>query len=231
LFNNGFNRTPDFSSVHTITPEQNTDGSYESPGRDGFGPANFDWTYTDPNDPGAFYSRILSSAQRLPNGNTLICEGTSGKFFELDSRENIVWIYIQPIGNDGKAIAQGEASSSASIFRAEKYPQNYIGFKGRDLTPGDPIELNSDLSDCQKVLSVPELVDAELIRFQNPVGDQLIIRTNLIVEKVELYNLQGQKILVANQEKNINFTYIPSGMYFIKIFTDQGLLSKKIIKA
>jgi len=38
-------------------------------------------------------------------------------------------------------------------------------------------------------------------------------------------------ILVANQEKNINFTYVPSGMYFIKIYTDQGLLSRKIIKA
>ena len=78
---------------------------------------------------------------------------------------------------------------------------------------------------------MPELVETNQIQFQNPVGEQLIIRTNLIVEKVELYNLQGQKILVANQKKNINFTYIPSGMYFIKIFTDQGLLSKKIIKA
>ena len=80
-------------------------------------------------------------------------------------------------------------------------------------------------------MCIRDRVDTDQIRFQNPVGDQLIIRTNLIVEKVELYNLQGQKILVANQEKNINFTYIPSGMYFIKIFTDQGLLSKKIIKA
>jgi hypothetical protein len=78
---------------------------------------------------------------------------------------------------------------------------------------------------------VLELADTNQIQFQNPVGEQLIIRTNLIVEKVELYNLQGQKVLVVHQEKNINFTYVPSGMYFIKIYTDQGLLSKKIIKA
>ena len=231
FFNNAFNRSPDFSTVHTISLAQNNDGSYTVPGNDGFEPKDFDWTYTDPNDPGLFYSRILSSAQRLPNGNTLICEGTSGKFFELDQDDNIVWTYIQPIGNDGEAIEQGETSPIASIFRAEKYPLDYIGFQGKDLTPGDPIEINPDLSDCQMVLSVPELVDTDQIQFQNPVGEKLVIRTNLLVEKVELYNLQGQKILVAIQEKNINFTSIPSGMYFIKIFTDQGLLSKKIIKA
>lgn len=231
LFNNGFKRTPDFSSVHTIDIDQNIDGSFKKESVEGIGPRDFDWTYVDPIDSESFYSRILSSAQRLPNGNTLICEGTSGKFFELDSEDNIVWTYIQPIGNDSQPLTQGDLPSVASIFRAEKYPIDYIGFQGRNLTPGDPIELDFELSDCQKVLSVPELVETNQIQFQNPVGEQLIIRTNLIVEKVELYNLQGQKILVANQKKNINFTYIPSGMYFIKIFTDQGLLSKKIIKA
>jgi len=231
LFNNGFKRTPDFSSVHTIDIDQNIDGSFKKESVEGIGPRDFDWTYVDPIDSESFYSRILSSAQRLPNGNTLICEGTSGKFFELDSEDNIVWTYIQPIGNDSQPLTQGDLPSVASIFRAEKYPIDYIGFQGRNLTPGDPIELDFELSDCQKVLSVPELVETNQIQFQNPVGEQLILRTNLIVEKVELYNLQGQKILVANQKKNINFTYIPSGMYFIKIFTDQGLLSKKIIKA
>ena len=118
----------------------------------------------------------------------------------------------------------------ASIFRAEKYPVDYEGFQGRDLTPGDPIELNPDLSDCQQVLSVPELVENERIRVPNPVQEILNIYTDLLVEKVEVYNLQGQKILVANQEKSVNFTTVPSGIYFVKIFTDQGLLSKKIIK-
>ena len=230
LFNNGFNRTPDFSEVHTLSPDQNPDGSYNSPNGDRFGPEDFDWSYKDPVDPGAFYSRILSGAQRLPNGNTLVCEGTSGKFFELDPDDNIVWTYIQPIGNDSNPLTQGDPPSVASIFRAEKYPMDYEGFQGRDLTPGDPIELNPDLSDCQEVLSVPELVETERIRVPNPVQEILNIHTDLRIEKVEVYNLQGQKILVANQEKSVNFTTVPSGIYFVKIFTDQGLLSKKIIK-
>lgn len=230
IFNNGFDRPSNYSSVDIMVPTQNPDGSYTIPVGKKIGPENFEWTYIDQQDPVNFYSKILSNAQRLSNGNTLICEGTKGKFFEIDKDNNIVWTYISPLGNDGP-LSQGDEPAVKGIFRASKYSPSYPGFKGRDMTPGDPIELNFDLSDCQQVLSVPELVDTQRIRFKNPVGDQLIIDTNLMVEKVELYNLQGQKILVANQEKNINFTYIPSGMYFIKIFTDQGLLSRKIIKA
>ena len=230
IFNNGFNRPSNYSSIDIMVPTENPDGSYTLPIGKKIGPENFEWTYIDQEDPVNFYSKILSNAQRLPNGNTMICEGTKGKFFEIDKDKNIVWTYVSPIGNNGP-LSQGDEPAVKGIFRASKYSPSYEGFAGRDLTPGDPIELNPDLSDCQQVLSVPELVDTERIRFKNPIGDHLVIDTNLIVEKVELYNLQGQKILVANQEKNINFTYIPKGMYFIKIFTDQGLLSRKVIKA
>ena len=231
LFNNGFQRTSNYSSIDILSPPRNTDGSYVLNAGEAYGPLDFDWTYVDPEDRTNFYSRVLSGAQRLPNGNTLICEGTSALFFEIDENDETVWKYQSPAALP-EPLTQGEPVNAVeAIFRATKYSPSYPGFTGRDLTPGDPIELDFDISDCQQVLSVPELVDTEQIRFQNPVGDQLMIETNLIVEKVELYNLQGQKILVANQEKNINFTFIPSGMYFIKIFTDQGLLSRKIIKA
>lgn len=230
VFNNGFNKADNFSSVHTLSPTVNSDGSYKVPVGKKIGPEGFDWTYKDPMDPVNFYSKILSGAQRLPNGNTLICEGTKGKFFELNEADEIVWTYISPIGNNGP-LAQGSDPAVKSIFRVDRYSYDHPGLKGKNLTPGDPIELDFDISDCQKILSVTDLVDASKVTVPNPVGDQLQIITDLQVEKVEVFNVQGQKIRVANREKNINFTSVPSGMYFIKIYTDQGLLTKKIIKA
>jgi hypothetical protein len=43
-----------------------------------------------------FYSTLVSSAQRLPNGNTLITEGCDGRLFEVTSEHEIVWEYINP---------------------------------------------------------------------------------------------------------------------------------------
>lgn len=50
-----------------------------------------------------FYSPFISSAQRLPNGNTLICEGNDGRLFEVTSKKEIVWEYMSPSGTSYRA--------------------------------------------------------------------------------------------------------------------------------
>jgi len=61
------------------------------------------WQYTPkeagfvvPLDAARFYSPFISSAQRLPNGNTLITEGSDGRIFEVTSQHETVWEYISP---------------------------------------------------------------------------------------------------------------------------------------
>ncbi|MBN1161963.1 MAG: aryl-sulfate sulfotransferase, partial [Dehalococcoidales bacterium] len=57
------------------------------------------WQYPAPG-PGAgvvrLYSSFVSSAQRLPNGNTLITEGNGGRIIEVTKEQEIVWEYISP---------------------------------------------------------------------------------------------------------------------------------------
>lgn len=64
------------------------------------------WEYTAPD----FYSDHISGVQRLANGNTLICEGTSGRIFEVNSEGVIVWDFSPTISGKDK-----------DIFRAYKY--------------------------------------------------------------------------------------------------------------
>jgi hypothetical protein len=72
---------------------------------------NIEWEYTsDP--PETFLSRYISSAQRLPNGNTLICEGSKGRLFEVTPDKEIVWDFVNPYGND---------SSRKNIYRCLRY--------------------------------------------------------------------------------------------------------------
>jgi hypothetical protein len=57
------------------------------------------WQYPAPG-PGfgenRFYSSFVSSAQRLPNGNTLITEGNGGRIFEVTAGHETVWEYLSP---------------------------------------------------------------------------------------------------------------------------------------
>ena len=65
-----------------------------------------------------FYSPLISSAQRLPNGNTLITEGSDGRFFEVTQDHTIVWEHISPFfGKDGR----GNYS-----YRAYRLPYEWV---------------------------------------------------------------------------------------------------------
>lgn len=41
-----------------------------------------------------FYSPLTSSAQRLENGNTMICEGVTGRILEVTAEGELVWEYM-----------------------------------------------------------------------------------------------------------------------------------------
>ena len=59
---------------------------------------------------------IISNAQRLSNGNTLINEGATGRLFELTAAAEVVWEYINPFFSGPTARDQQNA-----VFRAYRY--------------------------------------------------------------------------------------------------------------
>ena len=61
-----------------------------------------------------FYSPLTSDAQRLPNGNTFICEGTSGRFMEFTPDNELVWEYNYP------------RLGSGLIYRAYRIPYDWV---------------------------------------------------------------------------------------------------------
>ena len=86
------------------------------------------WTYeADP--PAVFYSRFLSGAQRLPNGNTLIASGVEGAVFEVTPDGDIVWRYVNG-GGVGTPVL-----SFSPLYRATRYAPDYPGLAGLDLRP------------------------------------------------------------------------------------------------
>ncbi len=67
------------------------------------------------------------------------------------------------------------------------------------------------------------------ITLLNPVKENLIIKGDAKVEKVEIYSATGQlvKVLVNN---NTNVSSLAKGIYLVKITTNNGVVTEKIIK-
>lgn len=86
------------------------------------------WQYT-PLEAGAllftdasrFYSSYISAAQRLPNGNTLITEGSDGRLIEVTPEHEIVWEYINPYFNRFLG-----TFTNNMVYRAYRVPYEWI---------------------------------------------------------------------------------------------------------
>jgi hypothetical protein len=96
VFNNGVQRKDgSYSSVDELALPVDSQGRYTlSPGK-AFGPDQPVWRYAAPKKED-FFSSFISGAQRLPNGNTLICSGANGTIFEVTREKEIVWKYVNP---------------------------------------------------------------------------------------------------------------------------------------
>ena len=90
------------------------------------------WQYMDPLAPN-FFSAICSGCQRLPNGNTLICEATKGRLFEVTADGEIVWEYHNPF-----LVTRPNYwgwTLNITVWQAHRYAPDYPGLVGRNLDP------------------------------------------------------------------------------------------------
>ena len=72
------------------------------------------WTYVGRN----FFSTNISGAQRLPNSNTLITEGATGRVFEVTNDREIVWEYMVAPSDSGRR--------TNAVYRAHRIPYAWV---------------------------------------------------------------------------------------------------------
>lgn len=99
VFNNGYGRPGGYySSVEEISTPVDSIGNYNHVAGSPYEPLVPIWIYKA-EDPYDFYASYLSGAQRLKNGNTIICNGPIGNFFEVNTENEIIWEYTNPYPN------------------------------------------------------------------------------------------------------------------------------------
>lgn len=226
VFNNnaGIPENEFYSTVVELVPPL-TDFNYEL-SENKFLPLAPSWEYTA-NPASTFYAQRISSAQRLPNGNTLINEGTRGRFFEVNEEGNKLWEYVNPVGLFGP-VEQFNNPNGISVFSIHKYDRDYSGFDNNDMGATDPIEINPLETEC---LTVSTITPSKHNQFtiSNPVINDIHIFTSSTEKYVlEIYSMQG--ILLSKHTRQgdavIPTSDLNVGAYVIKINTHAQIISK-----
>jgi hypothetical protein len=74
----------------------------------------------------SFYSAFISSARRLPNGNTLVDEGMNGRFFQVTPQGDIVWEYVSPYFGNSAVGGGGKQVRTNWVYRAQPVPYEWV---------------------------------------------------------------------------------------------------------
>jgi hypothetical protein len=122
LFDNGCHRVrlPSFSQVLEVDPATN----------------DVVWSYRPPVTL-AFFSFMVSGAQRLAGGNTLITEGATGRIFEVTPEGETVWEWVSPF-----LLVDPRFGPTPAIFRAWRIPPDAPALADLELDPQRFAELD-----------------------------------------------------------------------------------------
>ncbi|MFA7326705.1 MAG: aryl-sulfate sulfotransferase [Candidatus Kapaibacterium sp.] len=232
IFNNNVGNLEglEYSAIYIIDPEKDDNEDYTLfEGK--FGPSDPYWTYMgDPKT--GFFSRNLSGSQRLPNGNTLICSGFNGTFFEITPNNEKVWKYVNPSGGNSVIRIQNQIIEGNQAFRAERLSKNHPALLGKELDPMGYIEIGSDftceLYDNQTSVSTEDNTDIVLNQFT----DRIEFDSKEIITQIEIFNSIGVKIYETSsliQKNSISTVNFGTGVYFLKIHLNNKNAYKKIM--
>ena len=124
VFNNGGGR-PDgnYSSVDELVLPFDPERGFLREAGQAFGPEEPAWSYSAGE---SFFAGFISGAQRLSNGNTLVCAGPEGRVFEVTREGEVVWDYLNPFEGDA-AIGTGGNAPPVALFRATRLATDHPG--------------------------------------------------------------------------------------------------------
>lgn len=113
------------------------------------------------------------------------------------------------------------------VFNELLFIENYINIAANNLYSNNSPTANAINF---ATLSTQDLIeDTSFAIYPNPTSDSIHIKTAYTVETVELYDMLGKHVLTSKNNTHIKVGSFPSGVYFLKIQTDRGSITKKIV--
>ncbi len=144
-------------------------------------------------------------------------------------------------GADSRCLADGTSSKTAYllVYHADDNPNEpYLRLNVIPQSPGvEPIDILQDMYDQFLTVTDYEL-KSKLRLYPNPVIDELIlsIDNSVVLKGISVYDVSGKQVIqpdnleVHDLKQKLNVSHLPSGIYFLKVATNEGITSLKFVK-
>jgi len=227
--NDGYGSDTTASSIHIVDPNE-TNGVYPLDSDGKFYSSTYAWSWNGDvmNEPMLTPNR--GSLHIMQNGNALINESVPGRLSEVTPNGDVIWVYEIPVGTTG-VYDQFDIPDGNISFKALRYPLDYPPFINNTLSLSGYLENQNVLADsCINSLSNNEILQNTTKIYPNPTTGIVKVESLNTIEKIEVFDVLGKKILTQTQTNEIDITDLRDGIYILNVHSQNSFLEKKLIK-
>lgn len=84
--------------------------------------------------------------------------------------------------------------------------------------------IKSQVTDVEKILH-----NVDLKIYPNPSNDMLQIETDKAIKYIQIMSLNGQ-LMTTTQNNNIDVSQLSTGVYIVKVYINEGVITRKFVK-
>ena len=210
---------------------------------------HFNWGWDGSGD-GYFATSALNVSGYAFNQSQRVITGikpNQGNYMYATEYDANTFSITANAGTDGYIIPQGTAinypgASQPYVFAANSgYEIDQVFING---TPDVAAKANgyyifSNITANHSIIvtfrasssGIEDIQSQNISVYPNPTKDEIFIQSELPINKIEIYSLTGSLMISANSVNGkISVFALPRGIYLLKVYTDKGLITKKIIK-
>lgn len=79
-------------------------------------------------------------------------------------------------------------------------------------------------------LNVETFNEEKFTVYPNPVNQYFNVKSNEVIDKIVIYDIIGKKLYETKSSTNIDISFMPKGIYQLKIYSDNNIYFSKILK-
>ena len=228
VYNNGGDDIRTYSSVHLVDP--GISGTTYTKENNRFTPLEYNWSWSGSILERTMFETKKSGTHSLPNGNFIICETSLGQVSEITKAGEHLWTYKNPSSDTIFNQFDQISNNFNSIFRAEKYPMDYIGFAGKDLMPKGIIENENSISATCSTLSIVQS-EMNTLKILNPVSNNFLqFNKEIRLDYIKIRDVNGRAVLrTTNFFHDRLFINLTPGFYVLELGRGDVIKQAKII--
>jgi PKD repeat protein len=157
--------------------------------------------------------------------DTHIVMGETVQFTDLTSNNPTTWAWMFPGGTPASSSLQNPMIKyeESGVFDVSLVVQNEFGSDTKSIEGYITVD---------STIGITELLENGLSVFPNPLtGDILNIDSRSQIEKIELFDYSGKKVLqkhLNSKTAGINMQGLNKGIYILKVYSAKGLSVVKV---